>query len=142
MQYEWFGMLGIMNCTKDTLHVISNVVSCEQNDLLYGFSGDKFDIPPGRVVLIAQTNYYTDENMITIENMIDNYDKAFITVSSEVNGSLYLRTWNYENRNNDGKQIFNLSDSHLEYVADYHKRFCLTYKYYTFSISEEDILEP
>ena len=134
LQHVWSGTLAIMNCTKDTLHVISNVESREP----LSYPGGEFDILPGRVVRIAEMKSHS-EALIDIEHLIGNYDEAFITVSCDADGVDYSRTWTYSERNNGSKQLFNLDDCSLDIGIDAHKGISLTVKSYHFNVYKEDM---
>ena len=138
LYYLWFGTLYIKNCTDYTLRIITNAESCEPN-MIHGFPGTEFDIPPGGIVQIAETKTFSDESMVTIENFIKNHKEAYITILLDSCDVHLSKTWTYEERHSRNKQFFNLNNYSLSRSEDNHYRYSLTYMRYTFDICEDDL---
>ena len=135
---QWYGILRIQNCTENIIHVTTNVESCDPN-LIDGFPGTEFDILPGRLIQIAQTEVYSDESLVTVELFVKNIKDAFVTVSLTDDDVLLSRTWTYLGRKEGNKQLFNLEDNSCWEGKDIRKRF--TTIYYSFEIHNDDLKE-
>ena len=137
---QWKASLYLKNCIADSIYIETNISTCDST-YPYSNAGNKFILAPGELVVIAQSKHHYNESnpIITIEQLVDNYEGAYVTISVKLSDKQVSKTWEYSNRNNGSKQLFNLNDSKLESSKDGHKAF-ETYQYY-FMITENLLVE-
>jgi len=97
----------------------------------------EYEVLPGSYFDLGISEVYLDRSLVTLENMIANYNEAYVTISSKVDGMPASRTWTYADRNDDNKQLFRLNDCAVDEATDSRKNF--TYICYFFKIEETDL---
>ena len=136
MPAQWYGIICVKNCTESPIYIKTNAQSCS-SDLPYRDSEMEYEVLPGSYFDLGISEVYLDRSLVTLENMIANYNEAYVTISSKVDGMPASRTWTYADRNDDNKQLFRLNDCAVDEATDSRKNF--TYICYFFKIEETDL---
>jgi len=133
---QWYGIICVKNCTESPIYIKTNAQSCS-SDLPYRDSEMEYEVLPGRYFDLGMSVAYLDQSLVTLESMIANYNDAYVTISSKVDGMPASRTWTYADRNDGNKQLFRLNDCAVDEATDPRKNF--TGIYFFFNVEEVDL---
>lgn len=114
------GYLFIMNKTGQTLYVETNILSATEP----GDYCQNYEIIPGGLAGIANTETKQEEDRIVIESFLTNPEDSKVDIFVKEGEELVLvKTYNYADKDKSPKELFNLNHCTLNDQEDPRKRF-------------------